>query len=185
MKTTSNTPTRRRFAAVIATMVVLALIALTPTYLASHLTQYPTDSDASVSVSTTSEDGSKPLETVLVADSMTENDIGDESTVTTDVRDGRIFTIVVDDDATEILGKSSDYITITIGGETDFRAKNVTWIDSDCRIYVGPYNSEDLEDTSAYQKYTGAVRVVDEENRTSNDDCTLYWVDAAGSEINP
>ena len=184
MKTTSNTPTRRRFSAVLATMIVLTLIAITPAYLASILTQSPTDSDASASVITISEDGPKPLETVLVADSMTENDIGDESTVTTDSRDERIFTVIADDIAADILDKS-DYLTITIDGETDYTAKNVTWIDSDCRIYVGQYNSEDLEDFSAYQKYTGAVRIVDEESRTSNDDCTLYWVDAVDGGTNP
>ncbi len=180
MKTTSNTPARRRFASVLATVIVLALIALTPAYVASILTQNPTDNDAS-SVITISEVGPKPLETVLVADSMTENDVGDESTVTTGPHEERTFTVIVDDDATDILDKS-DYFTVIIDGETDYTAKNVTWIDSDCRIYMGPYNSED---TSAYQKYTGAVRVVDEENRTSNDDCTLYWVDAVDGGTNP
>lgn len=172
----------RRFIIAIATVLALPIIALAPAYLTSLIATYPTDtnSDTSQHFSTLGQDETKVVETVLVIEPQTNNDIDDEFTATInplEETEENTFIIAVDESAAEILD-SSDLITITFDDASPDGMRNLTGLDSGCRIYMGPYDSQDTEDNRTYERYTGEIRLHNEEHRTSYDDCTLYWIDA-------
>ena len=188
MQIISSSQLPRRLIVALTTILALPIIALAPAYLTSLVTTNPTgnNSDTSQHLSTLGQGETKVVETVLVIEPQTNNDIDDEFTATINPREEpeeNIFRITVDESATDILD-SSDLITITFDDAPD-GVTRFTWLDSGCRIYIGSYDSQENDPTSTYRQYTGEIRVHDEERRTSYDDCTLYWIDATEDHPHP
>ncbi len=168
---------------VVAAMFALAIIALAPAFVASILAPDPMSDDGGINpqVSAVVEDETDVVETVLVIDPKADDVIGDEFTATKDADDDteeRYFTIIAEDVTETDVFDGSEFITITLGDSSSDGRSQRTWIDSGCRIYVGPYDSQDAERSGLYSAYEGSVKVLDEESRSISDDCTLYWIDA-------
>lgn len=172
----------RRLIIALATVLAMPIIALAPAYLTSLLVTnvWENDSEAGQHVSTDKQVDKTIVETVMVVDSQVDIIIDDYFTATVDPRDEaeeNTFRITVDESATEILD-GSDFITITLDDASLDGIRNLTDLDSGCRIYMGPYHSQETNPTATYKQYTGEIRMHDEERRTSYNDCTLYWIDA-------
>ncbi len=177
----------RRLIAALATLLAMPIIALAPAYLSSSITTSPTG-NTSQYVSNLEQDETKAVETVLVIDPQTDDIIDDEFTASANPREETeeyVFRITVDEESAAEILDSSDLITITFDDASPDGIRNLTGLDSGCRIYMVPYDSQDTEDNRPYRRYTGEIRVHDEVRRTSYDDCTLYWIDVTDDYPNP
>ena len=189
MQMISSSRLIRRLIVALAAILALPIIALAPAYLTSLVYTSPTsnNSDTSQHVSTLEQDETKAVETVLVIDPQTNDVIEDEFTATINPREEteeNTFRITVDESAADILD-SSDFITITFDDSPPDGIRNLTGLDSGCRIYMGAYDMQDTYPTATYKQYAGEIRLHDEERRTSYNDCTLYWIDATDDYPNP
>ena len=183
-KRSTETPIRRLIK-VVAVGTALLMAVLAPVYAVSVLT---TDNARTIQV-----DHPKALETVLVSDLRSVDQSGgdlDASAEPYEESEALTFVIEVDDRAAQIVD-TSDIVTITFEtGSYTFESGSVdgterlSWIDSDCQIYLAPDDAADaaLDD---YTKFSGVIRVHDAESRTTNDGCGLYWIDPNAENLPP
>lgn len=202
MTTQSTGSTKRRIFGVLATAIILPLIAFVPVLLVSLLIADPKSEDVGEQASTVAIHETEALETVLVTPSQFDSTHGEESVVEEDhisideptftlriddstrngiIRDSDGFTMTIDNDVTyhEIL-RDADMIKITVDDAVTDGDMDRFDLESGCTVTLTvmdpnePYDAERIDSDDRYEDVF-RIRGDDEEWTSLSDGCKLRF----------